>query len=164
MPHHESGSLRLRKSGKRLFHLLSQLDALRQSFRRWRFILDAIHWIVFHFVPVLRSWSFAPRLFLVPLAHAVNRIVSRDSIDPRPEIRSRRKLTQLLIPAQECLLNHLFGIVPVPGHPISQPENIVAVPLNENAISIAIARQRALHGDGVALGDGLGAFYALLHP
>jgi hypothetical protein len=38
------------------------------------------------------------------------------------------------------------------------------MPLNENAISITIARERALHGDGVALGDGLGAFDALLHP
>jgi len=54
--------------------------------------------------------------------------------------------------------------VPVPGHPVSQPENIVAVPFHKNAISIAIARERALHGDGVALCDGLGAFDALLHP
>jgi len=38
------------------------------------------------------------------------------------------------------------------------------VPLNKNAIGIAIARERALYGDGVALGDGLGALDALLHP
>jgi len=57
-----------------------------------------------------------------------------------------------------------LGIVPIPGHPVGQPENTAAVPLNENAISIAIARERALHGDGVALGDGLGAFDARLHP
>jgi len=38
------------------------------------------------------------------------------------------------------------------------------VPFNKNAISIAIARERALHGGGVALGDGLGAFDTLLHP
>jgi len=42
MPHHESCSLRLGESCKRLFHLLSQLDALRQPFRRWRLIFDAI--------------------------------------------------------------------------------------------------------------------------
>jgi len=164
MAHHESGSLRVRKSGKRLFHLFSQLDALRQPFRGWRSIWDAIQWIVFHPVPVFRSRRFPPRFFLLPLAHAVNRIVRRDSIHPRPEIRSCRKLPQLLVPAQKCLLDHLFGVVPVPGHPVSQPENIVTVPLNKNAISIAIAREGALHGDGVALGDGLGAFDALLHP
>jgi hypothetical protein len=54
--------------------------------------------------------------------------------------------------------------MPIPSHPVGQPENIVAVPLNKNAISIAVARERALHGDGVALRDGLGAFDALLHP
>jgi len=85
-------------------------------------------------------------------------ILFADVVDFTP--RSER-----LQPAEVVgLLDHLFSIVPVPGHPISQTENIVAVPLNENAISIAIARQRALHGDGVALGDGLGAFDALLHP
>jgi hypothetical protein len=40
----------------------------------------------------------------------------------------------------------------------------VAVPLNQNAIGIAIARERALHGDSVALGDGLGAIDDPLHP
>src|SRR5260370_4916048 len=164
MTHYESGSLRVRKGGQRLFHLFSQFDALRQAFWRWRVISDAIQWIVFHPVLVFRSRRFPPRFFLLPLPHAVNRIVRRDSIDPRPEIRSRRKLAQLLIPAQECLLNNLFGIVPLPGHPVSQPENSVAVPLNQNPIGIAIARERALHGGGGALSDGLGAFYALLHP
>jgi len=69
-----------------------------------------------------------------------------------------------LISPQKRLLDHLFGIVPVPGHAVGQPENAVAVPLHQNSIGIAIARERALHGDGVALCDGLGAIDALLHP
>jgi hypothetical protein len=38
------------------------------------------------------------------------------------------------------------------------------VPLDENAKGIALARQRALYGEGVASCDGLGALDALLHP
>src|SRR5437879_5901816 len=164
MPHYESGSLRLRKYSERQFHLFSKLDALRQALRRWRLVLDTVQWIVFHPIAFFDSRRFPPRLFLLALAHAVNGVVRRDSIDPRPEIRSRRKLPQLLITAQERLLDHLFGIVPVPGHAVSQPENVVAVPLDENAIGIAIARERTLYSDGVALRDGLGAIDALLHP
>src|SRR5437773_922848 len=68
-------------------------------------------WIVFHPVPVFRSRRCPPGLFLLPLPHAVNRIVRRDSIDPGTKIRSRRKLPQLLVATQECLLDHLFGIL-----------------------------------------------------
>src|SRR5712692_6225514 len=128
MPHHESGSLSVRESSECLLHLLSQLDALRQPFWRWRFILDAIQGIVFHSVRAFHSRWSPSRFFLLSLAHAVNRIVRCNSIDPRPEIRSRRKLPQFLIPAQKRLLDHLFGIVPVPGHPVSQPEDVVTVP------------------------------------
>ena len=127
-------------------------------------IWNAMEWIVFRPVPVFRSRSCPPGLFLLPLPHAVNRIVRRDSIDPGTKIRSPRKLPQLLIPTQKCLLHHLFGIVPIPGHAVSQTENVVAVPLNKNAIRIAIARERALHGNGVALCDGLSAIDARLHP
>ncbi len=164
MTHHKSGSLRVRKSGECLFHLFSQLEALRQSFRRWRLILDAIQGVVFDSVSVLHSGRFPPRFFLLPLTHAVNRIIRRDSIDPGPEIRSSRKLPKFLIAAQERLLDYFLGIVPVPGHAVSQPEDVVAVPLNQDAIGVAIARERALHGDSVAVGDGLGASGARLHP
>jgi hypothetical protein len=40
----------------------------------------------------------------------------------------------------------------------------VAVPFDENAEDIAIARERALDGDGVALYHGGGARDALWHP
>src|SRR5260370_5817511 len=149
MTHYESGSLRVRKGGQLLFHLCPKLDARRQACWRWRVISAAIQWIVFHPVLVFRSRRFPPRFFLLPLPHAVNCIVGRDSIHPRPEIRSRRKLAQLLIPAQECLLNNLFGIVPVPGHPLSQPENSVAEPRNQNATAIATARDGPLPGNAV---------------
>src|SRR6266436_6373611 len=151
MPHHESGSLRLRKYSERQFHLFSKLDALRQPLRRRRLVLDMIQWIVFHPIAFFRSRRFPPRFFLLALAHAVNGVIRGDSINPRSEVRPRRELPQLLIPAQERLLDDLFGIVPVPSHAVGQPENVVAVPFDENAIGITIARERALHGDGVAL-------------
>ena len=120
--------------------------------------------IVFHSVAVRCSRGFPPRILFLFLAHAVNRIVRGDAIHPRAEIRSRRELAEFLIAAQKCLLDDLFGIVPIAGHAVSQTENIVAVPLDKNAKGIAIARERALDGDGVALSDGLGAIDALLHP
>jgi hypothetical protein len=75
----------------------------------------------------------------------------------------RGKLSEFLVRAQESLLHYFFGIGAVPHHAVSQPENVLAVPLDENAVSVAITRQRAFHGDGVALGDGLGAIDARLH-
>src|SRR5260370_8466468 len=97
MTHHKSGSLGVGKSGQRLFHLSSQLEALRQSFRRWRLVFDAIQGVVFYSVSVLHSGRFPPRFFLLPLTHAVNRVIRRDAIDPGPEIRSSRQLPTLLI-------------------------------------------------------------------
>src|SRR5437879_5329362 len=123
MAHHKGRSFRLRKSGQRLLHLFSEFETLRQPFRSRRFVLDAIHGIVVHSIPVFDSRRFSARIFLLSLAHAVNRIVRSDAINPRPEICSCRKLTELLIPAQKRLLDHLFGIVPVPGHAVGQPEN-----------------------------------------
>src|SRR5260370_16481275 len=125
MTHYESGSLRVRKGGQRLFHLFSQFDALRQAFWRWRVISDAIQWIVFHPVLVFRSRRFPPRFFLLPLPHAVNCLVGRDSIHPRPEIRSRRKLAQLLIPSQTCPLNHPLATSPPPVLPLTPPHTFV---------------------------------------
>src|SRR2546429_4223739 len=97
------------------------------------------------------GWFHLARLFFLALPHAVNRVIRRNAIDPGSKIRSRCKLSELLIRTQKRLLDHLFGIGPVPGHAISQPENIVAVPLDENAKGIPVASQRAFHGDGVAL-------------
>src|SRR6266849_4192390 len=110
------------------------------------------------------SWRFPPRLFLPPLAHAVDGIIRRDSIDPRSEVRSRCELSQLLVRPQKGLLNHLFGVVPIPGHAVGQAKNILAVPFDENAKRIAIAGERALDGEGVAVCDGIGALDALRHP
>ena len=52
----------------------------------------------------------------------------------------------------------------IPGHAKGQPEHVVAMPLDENAKGIALARERALDGEGVASCDGLGALDALWHP
>jgi hypothetical protein len=73
-------------------------------------------------------------------------------------------LAELLIRAQKSLLDDFFGIVLIAGHAVRQPENVVAVALDENAKGIALARERALDGKGVAGGDGLGILDALLHP
>ena len=154
MPHDERRPFRMRERGKRNLHLFSQLDVMRQTFRCWRRIVHQRHGVVFGSFFVYRGLDFA-RLFLFALAHAVNRVIRRDAVNPGSKIRSGGKLSKLLVRAQESLLDHLFGIGPVPGHAISQSENIVAMPLDENAKSVAIARQRSLDGDSVALGDGL---------
>src|SRR6266852_9247485 len=99
MPHHESSSLRLGKSSERLLHLLSQFDALRQTFRRRRLVLHSRQWIVLHPVSVFRFRHFPPSFFLLPLPHAVNRVVRRDSIDPSSKICASCELPHLLIPA-----------------------------------------------------------------
>src|SRR5205807_9508874 len=109
---------------------------------------------------VLRSlfvnhWLDFSRLLFLALPHAVNRVIGRDAINPGSKIGSRLELSELLVRAQKRLLDHLFRIGPVPGHAISQPDTNVAVPLNENAEGVPVARQRSFDGDGVALGDGL---------
>jgi len=154
----------MRQSGERLLHLLSQLDALGQAFRSGLAIMNKIHRIAFRFLLAFCSWPFPPRVFLPPLAHAVDGIIRRDSIDPRSEVRSRCELSQLLVRPQKGLLNHLFGVVPIPGHAVGQAKNILAVPFDENAKRIAIASERALDGEGVAVCDGIGALDALRHP
>src|SRR6266851_1660013 len=79
-------------------------------------------------------------------------------------VGSRCELSQLLVRPQKGLLNHLFGVVPIPGHAVGQAENTLAVPFDENAKRIAIADERALDGEGVAVCDGIGALDALRHP
>src|SRR6266481_3690300 len=74
------------------------------------------------------------------------------------------ELPEFLIRAQKSLLDDFFGVVLIPGHAKSQPEHVVAVPFDENAKGIALARKRALDGEGVASCDGLGALDALWHP
>jgi hypothetical protein len=66
-----------------------------------------------------------------------------------------------LVGPQESLLNHFFCVVLVSRHAVRQPVKIPAVPLDEHAIGVTIARERALHGDGVAIN---GALDAILHP
>jgi hypothetical protein len=73
-------------------------------------------------------------------------------------------LPEFLIRAQKSLLDDFFGVVLIPGHAKGQPEHVVAVPLDENAKGITLARERALDGEGVASCDGLGALDALWHP
>src|SRR4029077_2147523 len=98
------------------------------------------------------------------LAHAVNGVVCGDAINPRSEICACRELPEFLIRAQKSLLDNFFGVVLIPSHAKGQPEHVVAVPLDENAKGIALARERALDGEGVACRDGLGALAALWHP
>ena len=164
MAHHESGPFRIRKCGKRLFHLFAQLETLRQSFGVWRIVRNTIHGIVFHSVRASGAGRFSPRVFFLLLAHAVNGVVGRDAIDPSSEVCARFELTEFLIRSQKRLLDNFFRILLVPGHAVGQPKNILAVPLDENAKGIALAREGALDGEGVACGDGLGILDALLHP
>src|SRR6266851_4848158 len=103
---------------------------------------------------------------------------SRDRLRYRPRFAGRaldgahllfasgacRELPVFLIGPQKSLLDNFFGVVLIPGHAKGQPERVVAVPLDENAKGIALARERALDGEGVASCDGLGALDALLHP
>ena len=148
--------------GQGNLHVSSELDVVSQALWRRRRIVDQRHRIVFGSLFIDSRLDFS-RFFFFSLPHAVDRIICGDAINPGPKICSRGKLSELLVRAQESLLNYLFGILTIPSHAISQAENIVAVPLDENAKGIPIARQRALHGDDVALRDGLGVLNARLH-
>lgn len=149
----------MRKSRKGNLHLFSQLNVVCQTFRSRRRIMDERNGVVFRSFFTNRGLNLA-RFFLFALPHAVNRVIRRDAIDPGSKIRPCLKLPKLLIRAQERLLDHFFGVGPAPRHSVSQPENIVAMPLDENAKSIPVAAERAFHGDGVAVSDGLGVLDA----
>src|ERR671923_246590 len=140
----------------------SQLDIVGQAFWRRRRILYQRHGIVFHSFLMRRGLDFAG-FFFFALSHAINRVIGCDAINPSPKIRSRFKFSKLLVSAQKRLLDHFFGVGPVSRHAESQPENVVAMPLDENAKGISIASERAFHGDGVAVDDGLGVLDARLH-
>ncbi len=152
----------MRERGKGHLHVLSELDVVSQAFRGRCRVVHQRHRIVFRSFFMDSRLDFS-RVFFFALPHAVDRIIRGNAINPGPKIGSRGKLSKLLVRAQKRLLNHLFRILPVPRHAISQPENIVAVALDENAKGIPVARQRALHGDGVAFRDGPGVLIARLH-
>jgi hypothetical protein len=69
-----------------------------------------------------------------------------------------------LISPQKCLLHYFFRIMTVAGHAIRHAENVSAVPLHEDTISVTVARERPLDRYVVARGLGISCIYALSHP
>jgi hypothetical protein len=80
-------------------------------------------------------------------------------------------LAEVPVGSQKSLLNHFFRVVLISGHAVRQAKELLAVALDQHAESVALARQRALHGEGIALsGRALecfavwGATGAFAHP
>ena len=94
-------------------------------------------------------------------AHQIHRAVRDDPIEPRPEVRARLEPVELTIRFEKALLDHIFGILLIPGHPEGQPEHTPAVPFDEGAkrLTVALAgtgqdgcrlgRVHLIHLDGV---------------
>ena len=105
------------------------------------------------------------------LPHAVNRVIRRDAISPGAEIGARSELAKILVGAQKSFLHHFLGVVLISCHAIRQAKELLAVALDQHPESIALARERALHGDGIAFSGRvleclavLGASSAFVHP
>jgi hypothetical protein len=68
-------------------------------------------------------------------------------------------------------LNYFLRVVLISRHAVRQAKKLLAVALDENPESIALARERALDGEGITLSGralkclaGLGASGAFAHP
>ena len=75
-------------------------------------------------------------------SHVVDRAVETNPVEPGREVRSRFEASELPIRAHEGFLNHVFGVLGPAGHPVGQPEDVPAVPLDEDAKSLLVAAPR----------------------
>jgi len=113
----------------------------------------------------------ASRILTAFLPHTVYRVICGNAISPSAEVRARPKLAKVPVSAQKSFLNHFLGVVLVSRHAVGQPEELLAVALDQHAKSIALARERALNGDNIAFSGRaleclavLGTTGAFAHP
>src|SRR5579885_3214426 len=137
--HDKSGPLGVAELVKRLLYALAQLHAVHQALRVGAGIRDVRERVLLAAVKTVRIGCFLARFFLLALAHAVNRIVRGDAIDPRAKVRAGLEFFKLLIGAQERLLDDFLGVVLVAGQAIGQPVYVAAIALDQKAIAVPIA-------------------------
>ena len=84
----------------------------------------------------LRPGVLLPRL---PAANRVDRAIGDDAIEPRAEVRACLEAAQVAVRLDQTVLNDVFGVLFVAGHPECQPERGPAMALDELAKGLAVA-------------------------
>ena len=72
-------------------------------------------------------------------------------MQPRSEVRPGLESLQLLVGAQEGLLDDILGVVGIAGHPVRHPIDSPAVALHERPKGLAISVAGQRDGGGVTL-------------
>ena len=117
---------------ERRLHAPLDLRALRHALRPRHVRRRQLHGLV----EAVAADLVVPRL-LRP--HQIHRAVGDDAIQPGAEVRPRLEPPQLPIGAKKAFLDHIFRILFVAGHPVGQPEDTPAVPLDERSERLAVA-------------------------
>jgi len=72
-------------------------------------------------------------------------------MQPDPKARSQLELVQAAIGPQERLLHHVFCILFVAGHAVSQSEEGMTVALDKHAKGLFVALAHASHHGGITV-------------
>src|SRR6185295_13285206 len=84
-------------------------------------------------------------------SHQIHRAVRDDAVQPGAEVRARLEASELPIRAKKAFLDHIFRILFVAGHPVGQPEDTPAVPLDERSERLAVTLAGTIQ-DGCCFG------------
>ena len=72
-------------------------------------------------------------------------------MQPGPEIRAGLEPAELFVSLQKGLLNDVFRVRRIAGHPVRQPEDSAAMAFHKRAESLAISVARQRDGGGVRM-------------
>ena len=89
----------------------------------------------FRLIDLLAAGLIAPRL---PGTVQVDCAVSRNAVQPGPEVGARFEPPELPVRTQEAFLHHVLGILFVAGQAEREGEERSAVPLHQRAKRLAI--------------------------
>jgi hypothetical protein len=130
MPERERRALERAQPGQRFVHPCPHLAAFRQPLGVGRPGLDR-RGIVERIADLLLPGMPGP--------HHVHGAVRDDSVQPGREVGAGFEASQLPIRPEKAFLHHILGILLVAGHPKGQLKRTPAVPLHQDAESLAVA-------------------------